>query len=56
MGTRATASNRPGGVRPEGQRKVTFWELRGRLGSGGTSTLTGLLDGVVLGTRTVNKR
>jgi hypothetical protein len=56
MGTRATASNRPRGVTPEGQREVTFRELRGRLRSRGTSTLTVLLDGVVVGTLTVNKR
>jgi len=56
MGTRTTASNWPRGVTPEGQQEATFRELRGRLGSSGTSTLTVLPDGVAVGTLTVNKQ
>ncbi len=44
-----------GGTTPEGEREITFWEIRGRLVSSGTSTLSVLLDGAEVGTLTVTR-
>ena len=45
-----------GGTTHEGELELAFWEVRGRLGGGGTSTVSVLFDGVRAGTLTVTKR